>query len=78
MSTSLTLSNIDPTRNRKRFYRVSECRDLFGEICLFLEWGRLGSRPRWRLVAFQSANERARQRAAILNQRKRHGYVEAA
>jgi hypothetical protein len=40
---ALELRSIDPGRRRFRRYRISESRTLFGEPCLIIEWGRIGS-----------------------------------
>ncbi len=40
------LRRIDPDRNMVRFYTMSVQPNLFGEWCLFREWGRIGSAGR--------------------------------
>jgi len=35
---------VDPTRNCRRIYGLTECRTLFGEMCLRIQWGRIGRR----------------------------------
>ena len=35
--------SVDPSRNRARFYRLTECTTLFGESVLRLEYGRIGT-----------------------------------
>lgn len=70
----MELRLVDPSRNRYRCYRVSEQPTLFGEVALVIEWGRLGQRLRVR-SEFHSAIGRARRRAELLEQRRRHGYA---
>ena len=43
MPTRLTLRQIDPARNMRRVYLVQVQLDLFGEVSLMREWGRIGS-----------------------------------
>ena len=38
------LKCIDPARNKKRYYTLSLQANLFGEISLIRNWGRLGSK----------------------------------
>ena len=40
--TTVDLKRIDPSRNMRRFYRMSVQPDLFGGACLVREWGRIG------------------------------------
>ena len=42
--TAVDLKRIDPSRNMRRFYRLSVQPDLFGGACLVREWGRIGLR----------------------------------
>jgi predicted DNA-binding WGR domain protein len=42
--TDVQMRRIDPTRNMRRFYRLSVQRDLFGGASLVREWGRIGLR----------------------------------
>ncbi|MCC6812288.1 MAG: WGR domain-containing protein [Deltaproteobacteria bacterium] len=35
--------SVDPSRNRHRFYRITECTTLFGEKVLRVEYGRIGT-----------------------------------
>jgi hypothetical protein len=44
MMTVLTLHRTDPTKNLHRYYRLDVQRDLFGEWCVILEWGRIQSK----------------------------------
>ena len=58
-----------------RLYRLTECHDLFGEICLFIEWGRHGRRLRSRLEPFPDHASRDKRKHELLARRRQHGYV---
>jgi predicted DNA-binding WGR domain protein len=67
---------VDPTKNRFRIYGVTECRTLFGELCLRIVWGRLGNRRlRERSEIFADRASLQRRRNELLGRRRRHGYV---
>ena len=72
---TLTLHQIDPARNRQRFYTLQLAPNLFGEWSLIRSWGRLGTsgqqRTSWH--ASREAAESALQR--ILAQKQRRGYA---
>jgi predicted DNA-binding WGR domain protein len=71
----LELRQVDPSKNRFRVYRLTPCFDLFGTLCLFVEWGRLGRRLRTRLEPFSDATALELRLAEIVAIRKRHGYT---
>ncbi len=60
---------------RFRRYRITECRSLFGEPCLVIEWGDIGRRGRVRSEAFTSSAALANRKPELLARRRRHGYV---
>jgi predicted DNA-binding WGR domain protein len=68
------LHQIDPKRNRQRFYTLQLAPNLFGEWSLIRSWGRLGTsgqqRTSWH--ASPEAAESALQRT--LAQKQRRGY----
>jgi predicted DNA-binding WGR domain protein len=67
---------IEPAQNRYRVYRLTECRTLFGELCLRVVWGRIGHRRhRERSEVFATGEARTARRDALLLRRERHGYV---
>jgi hypothetical protein len=41
---------VDPAKSRFRSYGLTECRTLFGELCLRIVWGRIGNRRRRELL----------------------------
>jgi predicted DNA-binding WGR domain protein len=67
---------VDPSRNRFRIYGLTECRTLFGELCLRIVWGRIGYRRlRERSEVFLDRAALVRRRRELLGRRERHGYV---
>jgi len=72
----LELRLVDPAKNRLRIYGLTECRTLFGELCLRIVWGRIGNRrPRERTEVFEDRGALERRREELLGRRRRHGYV---
>ena len=72
----LELRLVDPTKNRFRIYGLTECRTLFGELCLRIVWGRIGDRhQRERSEVFGDRAAMLRRREELLGRRRRHGYV---
>jgi predicted DNA-binding WGR domain protein len=72
----LELRLVDPAKNRFRIYGLTECRTLFGELCLRIVWGRIGNRrPRERSEVFEDRTALERRRDELLGRRRRHGYV---
>ncbi len=70
----LELRLIDPERNRFRLYGMTECRSLFGELCLVLTWGRIGHRLRTRTETFVDSSVLERRRRVLIARRHRNGY----
>ena len=70
---------VDPAKNRFRIYGLTECRTLFGELCLRIVWGRIGNRRlRERSEVFDDRAALDRRREELLRLRRRHGYVPTA
>ena len=66
---------VDPLRNRFRVYGMTVCRTLFGELCLRIAWGRVGSRRlRERSETFHDAAALEQRRAQLVALRRQHGY----
>jgi len=66
---------IDPDRNCRRLYVMKEMRTLFGELCLLITWGRIGTRCRTRTEVFENRRDFVRRRDELLKRRLSHGYV---
>jgi predicted DNA-binding WGR domain protein len=69
-----TLTNIDPSRNMRRFYSVQIVPTLFGEWSVMREWGRVGSPGRVTLESFPTEHEAQRAERRSLRTRELHGY----
>jgi predicted DNA-binding WGR domain protein len=79
MSTTLTRFNIelrqvDPSRGRARRYHLAEARSLFGELALFISWGRIGRAPRVRLETFATEAALHARWEELLARRAAHDY----
>ena len=71
----VALTNIDQTKNRRRFYSVQIIPTLFGEWSIMREWGRIGSPGRVTMESFSSEDEARRAERITVRLRERHGYV---
>jgi predicted DNA-binding WGR domain protein len=69
--------NIDPTKNRWRFYSLEIDRPLFGDWSLTREYGRIGSSGRISVESFASEEEARRAERQTIRLRIRHGYSPA-
>jgi len=65
---------IDPARNKRRFYRMSVQRNLFGEWVLMREWGRIGRAGQLRSEQFGQAAFAMEKLTALIGQKTRRGY----
>ncbi|MCC6805810.1 MAG: WGR domain-containing protein [Deltaproteobacteria bacterium] len=73
--------SVDPSKNRARFYRITECQTLFGERVLRVEYGRIGTNMlKARDEVFTDDFARALRFDELVRLRKSHGYslVQAA
>jgi predicted DNA-binding WGR domain protein len=68
------LRRIDPEQNVQRFYALKVERNLFGEVVLVREWGRIGGRGR--TMATEHPDEAAAEQAleALQASKIRRGY----
>jgi predicted DNA-binding WGR domain protein len=74
-ATDIELRLVDPAKNKFRLYGLTECRTLFGELCLRVAWGRIGHRRlQERSEVFDDESQLQRRRAELLARRRRHGY----
>jgi predicted DNA-binding WGR domain protein len=68
-----------PEKNQERFYRMTICLDLFGEVSLMREYGRLGQRGgQLKLKSFPDEDAARKDFDRLLKQKLRHGYVVVA
>jgi predicted DNA-binding WGR domain protein len=70
----IELKKTDETQNMHRFYRMSLQPDLFGNISLLREWGRIGSRGRIRVDTHQEKAEAIKAMAKLATEKQRRGY----
>ncbi len=74
----VTLINIDPPKNKWRFYSVDIARNLFGDWSIMREWGRIGSPGRIAVESFATEEEARRAEQQIIRTRTRHGYSQVS
>lgn len=70
----LILTRRDASRNMARFYALSIKPDLFAGAALTRNWGRIGTKGRFRIDLFGSAAEAEKRLAGIANSKLRRGY----
>lgn len=70
----LLLTRRNPSRNMARFYALTVEPDLFDGVALTRNWGRIGSKGRFRIELFGSRQEAEGRLAAIASQKVRRGY----
>jgi predicted DNA-binding WGR domain protein len=70
----IELRLVDPAKNRRRIYGLTEGRTLFGEPCLAIAWGRIGHKLKTRTEIFGDEHSLDRRRRALLGRRHRKGY----
>jgi len=73
-SVPLVLTRRDASRNMARFYVLSVEADLFDGAALTRNWGRIGTKGRFRIDLFGSASEAERRLAKIAAAKLRRGY----
>lgn len=74
----IALTRIRPERNEWRFYRLDLWPDLFGQVCLVREWGRIGRPGRCRRDPFPDPVRAMRARDQLASAKRRRGYRDAA
>lgn len=53
----ITLYRVNASKDMFRFYRLDIQPDLFGNLCLLVEWGRIGGSGRIRIISYQTEDE---------------------
>jgi predicted DNA-binding WGR domain protein len=76
-SVHLRLERIDPSRRMRRYYQLSLVPDLFDQICLVREWGRIGRSRRVHSETFQTENEALAALLVLLREKTKRGYCPA-
>lgn len=71
------LVSINPSANRRRFYRVAVEPTLLGDVCVTRSWGRIGGAEQ-RLAPLPVSDVGTAEKLAgkIVREKKRRGYVE--
>ena len=72
----LYLCRIDPERHMARFYALTVDRDLFGQVLLVREWGRIGMSCRTQHDLHTSEAEASAALAALARTKRARGYAE--
>ncbi len=70
----LYIERTDASRNVARYYAMSIEPNLFGEICLFRRWGRIGSGGQVKVHPFQNESEAVEFFLDLLRQKRKRGY----
>lgn len=74
MNNRLFLIRRDRARNMARFYRLDIDPDLFGGAAVTRNWGRIGTKGRFRIDLFRSTDEAQQWLATISAAKLRRGY----
>src|SRR5450759_3911736 len=69
------LVNVDPDKNRYRFYTLTWQPSLFGGLALVRSWGRIGMSGRSRAIFFADQESAQKTVEEILKRRLGHGYA---
>jgi predicted DNA-binding WGR domain protein len=71
---TLVLDRIRPERNERRFYALSIGVDLFGNIHLFRNWGRIGTGGRVRIDVCSGMGDAISALEELAHAKRRRGY----
>ncbi|MDQ0134533.1 putative DNA-binding WGR domain protein [Neorhizobium galegae] len=77
-SEPLLLTRRDPARNMARFYVLIVEPDLFDGAALTRNWGRIGTKGRFRIDLFGSRQEAEHRLVALARSKVRRGYRQGA
>ena len=75
-SDAVYLRRIDPGRHMARFYALTVDRNLFGQVLLVREWGRIGMSCRTRHDLHESEAEASAALAVLARTKRARGYAE--
>lgn len=70
----IALTRIRPERNEWRFYRLGLWPDLFGQVCLVREWGRIGRPGQMRHESFPDGVKAALALDRLASAKRKRGY----
>jgi predicted DNA-binding WGR domain protein len=71
---NVVLERIRPAQNERRFYAAFLTMDLFGNIQLFRNWGRIGTGGRVRFDLYSGAQEATKALENLAQAKQRRGY----
>lgn len=71
----LQLNRIDLSCNMRRFYRITVRRDLFGQVELVREWGRIGTKGQMLVERYDDQGSAVSALMKLAAAKKRRGYV---
>jgi predicted DNA-binding WGR domain protein len=71
---SVVLDRVRPARNERRFYAISLTTDLFGNILLFRNWGRIGTGGRVRFNCCSGVLSAMTTVEKLIQTKRRRGY----
>jgi predicted DNA-binding WGR domain protein len=70
----LYFERLDASRNMARYYAMSIEPNLFGDICLLRNWGRIGTRGQTMVHRFGREEEAVKLFLDLLRQKRKRGY----
>jgi predicted DNA-binding WGR domain protein len=74
-SQKIVLTRIRPEKNERRFYAVDISRDMFGQISVSRNWGRIGTSGRLRYDRYPNIHAAQQALYVIANSKRKRGYV---
>ncbi len=74
-SQKIVLTRIRPEKNERRFYAVDISRDMFGQISVSRNWGRIGTSGRQRYDPYPNIPLAQQALNLIANSKRMRGYV---
>lgn len=72
---TVDLKRIDPSLNKRRFYRMTIQPDLFGGACLVREWGRIGFRGQMLIEQHPDEGHAVTALLKLESVKRRRGYL---
>ena len=70
----IRIERVDHDANMYRFYRLRLMPDLFGDVSLLREWGRIGTQGRHRIDCFEDEGSAANAMIALFRAKQKRGY----
>ena len=71
---AVVLRRIDPESHTHRFYSLTVERDLFGQVVLVRNWGRIGTRGREMVEEHATEDEAIKAMERLAERKRRRGY----